>query len=130
MTLQSRMTKVNQIAQSARELPGSYKKSRFYRMDSVRTGKPYQAGWRYSKEDGIVTLNTWLYSFHISEHPANTCQTIAYQVLGAIKAQAASEGKTVSFCDSFDKAVRLLNFDGQLIKIRNKGQGIVWGVVR
>lgn len=131
MTIQSRMTKINQVSTTATELPGSYVKSRYYHLNSVRDDKPYQVKWRYSIEDGIVTLNTKLFSFEVQfEHPANHCQTVCYQVLGAIKQCAKAEGKVISFCETFEDAVRLLNFGGQLVKIRNLGQGIVWGVVR
>lgn len=134
MTLQSRMNKVNKVSQSATLIHQASKLRRSYRVDSVRDSKPYQVQLEWSKEDGIPTVTGKLFSFETKyfqfNHPANSCQTVCYQVLGSIKAAAKSEGKIISFCDSFNKAVKLLNFGGQLVKIRNMDNGIVWGVVR
>ena len=146
MTIQSRLPKINTVAQQAtlvytsdksysHKLGKSYTKPvRTYHVDSLRDDKPYQVRWELTKEDGIITFKTGLWSFeakyHNWQHPANHSQYICYQVLGAIKAAAIAQGKTISFCDSFDKAVKLTNFGGQLVKITNKGNELVWGVVR
>lgn len=146
MTIKTRMTKVNKVAQAALLIHTSnytynhelgklvIAPRRSYHVNSVRDDKPYQVFIELTKEDNILTINAKLYSFeakyHLWQHPANVCGVVCYQVLGAIKAAAKAEGKAVSFCETFEDMVKLLNFGGVPLKIRNMGRGTVWGVVR
>ncbi len=60
----------------------------------------------------------------------NSNGAVCFHSLAAIEDRVKWQGKELSLTDSFNDAVKLLNFGGQLVKIEGQGSGEVWGVVR
>ncbi len=141
MTIKNRLSKINKVANDKRTLQihdGGNRKS--YQVYSTRTNTPYQVFVEWSKSS-ILSVKAQLYTFdHKSQinqrgnHIVDFCKTtVCYQALGVLKAAAKVAGKVLSVClgkDSYKNAKRLLNFGGQLVKITNLGNGVVWAVVR
>jgi len=135
MTIKQRLDKIKQVAKTARQVFDNRKGRKVYRVDSTRTGKPYQvmANWQTSNEVK-VSLYTFDHKEQVNQsgnHTVDFCRsTVCYQALGALKFEAKQAGKILSLCENKTNAKRLLNFGGELIKIINLGGGVVWGVVR
>ncbi len=139
MTIKNRLNKINQVANDNRTLQihdsGNGRKSY-----QVYTDAPYQVFVEWSKSS-ILSVKAQLYTFNHKDqinqrgnHIVDYCKTtVCYQALGALKAAAKLAGKVLSVClgkDGYKNAKRLLNFGGQLVQIRNLGQGVVWAVVK
>lgn len=103
---------------------------RAYHVVSPNSDTPYQVKWQLTKENDIVTFKVEMWTYSGERHISSISRVITDLMKGAIKAAARSEGKTISFCKTFEAAVKLLNFGGTLVQIRNMGNGVAWGVVR
>lgn len=132
MSVQSRIDKINQIAQITREVYRRDSSHKVYHVDSLRTGKPYQVIADTKMEAGIMVIDTFLFSFDHKEqpHPANQSKHICYQVLGALKFAAKKAGYILSECNNYDDAKRVARFGGKMVLIRNQGRGVVWAVAQ
>ncbi len=138
----TRLDKINAVANDSRtqQIHNSGNGRKSYQVYSTRTGQPYQVFVEWSKSS-ILSVKAQLYTFdHKNQvnqrgnHLVDYCKTtVCYQALGALKKAAKLAGKQLAIClgkDSYKNAKRLLNFGGQLVKISNLGQGVVWAVVR
>ena len=56
--------------------------------------------------------------------------TVCYHSLAVLYKLAKDKNKTISFFDKFKEAFNYSNLGGQLIKIKNDHNGIVWGVIK
>lgn len=64
-------------------------------------------------------------------HPANVnSYTVDYMSIGALKGAAKRSGKLLSVCKNEASARRLLHLGGELLKISNRGSGVIWATVR
>lgn len=134
MSLQSRLSKINQIANASttRQIYVRNKCHKAYYCESLRNGNPFQVILNWSKQNGILTLTASLFSYEPKEqpHPANKSHTLCYQVLGIAKRMAKEAGKILSLCKSEEAARNLLRLGGQLVKIQNQNGAVVWATVR
>ncbi len=142
MTIKNRLSKINAVAndERTRQVHDSGNGRKSYQVYSTRTDAPYQVLVEWSKSV-VLEVKAQLYTFNHKEkinqrgnHPVDFCKTtVCYQALGALKAAAKVAGKVLSVClgkDGYKNAKRLLNLGGQLVKISNLGNGVVWAVVR
>jgi len=134
------MSKVNKIAKTARLVFDNGNGRKVYRVNSDRTGNPYQVKTTVTV-NGIIKVEIELYTYNHKEqvnskgnHIADfNRSTVCKQALAAIKARVKESGKVLSIClgdYGYQNAKKLLNFGGKLVLIKNLGGGAVWGVVR
>jgi len=134
MSVQSRINKINAIAEapSTREIFRRDKARKVYYVESIDDGQPYEVSTVWTKENGIMTIVTSLFSFSPKDdkliEKLNNGKAISYHVLGALKFAARQEGMILAECNSRADAERRLRIGGQLIQIKNQGAGIVWAV--
>jgi len=109
-----------------------------YHVEGI-SGKPYQLTIKWlpactnlRPRRKVFNIKTDLYTFDHKEqpHPSNFSKALTYLHKAAIKKAAMQKGKTVSFCKDFQSARRLLNFGGDLIRITNLKNGVLWGVIK
>lgn len=75
-------------------------------------------------EASCVKLNGW------HDCKGNSNGYVCYHSLAGLQKRAQWSGKKLILVKSFQSAVNLLNFGGQLIKISStQGEGYCWGVV-
>ncbi len=138
----NRLDKINAVANDnrTRQIHDGGNGCKSYQVYSTRTDAPYQVFVEWSKSS-ILSVKAQLYTFDHKDqinqrgnHPVDYCKTtVCYQALGALKAAVKVAGKVLSVClgkDGYKNAKRLLNFGGQLVRISNLGNGVVWAVVK
>lgn len=136
MSVKTRKQKINKIAKQARQIFDNRKGRIAYRVDSLTDGRPLQVVTEVYR-NGVLQAKVSQYDYahkrqynERGNHKADFSKYVCYQALDSLKARAKSAGKVLSLCDNYKSAKRLLNFGGELIKISNLGNGVVWGTLR
>lgn len=138
MSIKSRIKDINSVVRNplTREVYRRDKTHFAYHVQSAHNPDvPYQVIVTWTKQAGILTATTFLYSYEPQyedgNHPANNNGTICYQVLGALKKAALADGKSLHVRAKLSNAkIYQKIYGGQLVAIKNDAGTTVWGIVK
>lgn len=87
--------------------------------------------------NGVLQAKVWQYDYDYKQQfnkrgnaPSDFGKGIDYKALNALRQRAKDAGLVLSLCNSYQAALRLLRFGGELVQIRNLGKGVKWGTLR
>lgn len=137
MSLKTRRNKINKMVDTVSEIYRRNPKHRVYSVTSSTSQEPYQVTTDWSNDDNVLSIACELYTYDfkaqvddLGHHKADYSKYICSQFLAVVRWAGKQKGKVVSFCESYQDAVKLLNFGGQLVRVTNLNGSVVWGTVR